>query len=345
MKNLLIDFNHMAYRSFFACRKDIEDVGWGYFKHVMYNSIFSFCHKFEPDQVIVAADSKQNWRRKIYPEYKRNRKEKRDAQDDIDWDSMFNAMDELLKEMKLYFPFMVIRIQYMEADDIIGAYVRLHQDENSTIITSDGDYVQLLRYKNVKVYDPMKCKFMKTDDPLKALKVKILHGDAGDNIPNIIKRMMKDPSVKKRLGEKTAEKYVEDNSKLQALYEDKTVLTEQILNENGDPEIDEEGNEKVSPILIKETVDGEEKEVPLTLGKQAKIGFKRNSILIDLTHIPEKLVKILEQTVEDYEPASGKDIFQYFAKNKFREFVNKMDYVEKAINPVIEYNKQREIFQ
>jgi 5'-3' exonuclease len=334
----------MCYRSFFACRRDIEDVGWGYFKHVMYNSIFSFCHRFEPDQVIVAADSKQNWRRQVYPEYKRNRKERRDAQDDVDWEGLYNAMDELLKEMKVYFPFMVLRIQYMEADDIIGAYVRSHPDEKCTAITSDGDYLQLLRYKNVQVFDPMKNKFMKTDDPLKALKVKILHGDTGDNIPNIIKRQMKDPAVKKRLGEKTAEKYVEDNSKLKALFEDKTILTEQVLNEDGEPELDDEGNEKINTVLITENVDGEEKEVPLTLGKQAKIGYKRNSILIDLQHIPDKLIQIMDRTIDEYIFADGKDIFQYFAKNKFREFVHKMDYVEKAIKPLVEYNQQREVF-
>ena len=323
MKNVLVDFSHLAYRSFFSCRTDIEDVGWGFFKHVMYNSIFSFCYKFNPDRIIIAADSKMNWRKKVYPSYKGNRKEKRDLQDDVDWEGLYGAMDELLKEMSVYFPFMVLRIQYMEADDIIGAYVKYHQDETSVIVTSDNDYIQLLQYKNASIYDPMQGKFKKSTDPLKDLKVKILSGDNGDNIPNIIKRTMKD-TVKKRLGEKTAEKMVESPEKLKDLFNDDTL----ILEENGDTAYITENDQKIE----------------LTIGKQAKLGYKRNSILIDFNHIPDKLVQIMNNTIDDYIMPDGKNIFKYFSKNKFREFINKMDYVEKAIQPLIVFNEQQKAF-
>lgn len=319
---LLIDFNHLSYRNFFVARKDIEDVGWNYFKHLMIQSIFHLCRKFEPTEVVIAADSKQNWRRKIYPDYKANRKEKRDEQDHIDWDGLYSTMDDLFKDLRCYFPFYVLKVNYMEADDIIGAIAKQDQGEKKIIVTSDTDFKQLLKYNNVSVFDPIKGVYLESEDPEKELKVKIICGDSGDNIPNIIRRKMGDESVTKRLGEKTAQKMVESPELLKELYNDTTPILE---------------NDK--PVMITENGC----DFQLTIGKQAKLGFKRNTILIDLQYTPAKLIETLNQTLEDYIMADGKQIFQYVSENKFREFVNKISDYEPIIKTLVDSYNQKKV--
>jgi hypothetical protein len=63
--------------------------------------------------------------------------------------------------------------------------------EDILIISSDGDFLQLQQYNGrsqytVKQYNPAQKKFIISEDPLKELKMKIINGDSGDGIPNIM---------------------------------------------------------------------------------------------------------------------------------------------------------------
>src|SRR4030067_419694 len=197
---LLIDFNHLAIRTLFAPNgmdKNSEEF-FPFHKHLVLSTIFSNIKKFEPTEVILAVDDKQNWRKKVYPEYKANRKLARDASE-FSWDKYFIYMDEFLDSIT-DLPFKVLRVPFCEADDVIAVISKYHQ-QTCTIVTSDSDYIQLLQYKHIKLYDPLKKKFIEDKDPLKTLKIKIIKGDSGDNIPGI----------KTRVGEKTAIKLIENN--------------------------------------------------------------------------------------------------------------------------------------
>jgi hypothetical protein len=58
--------------------------------------------------------------------------------------------------------------------------------EKVLILSSDGDFLQLQRYgSNVKQYNPALKKYLKSEDPARELKEKIIRGDKGDGIPNI----------------------------------------------------------------------------------------------------------------------------------------------------------------
>jgi hypothetical protein len=63
--------------------------------------------------------------------------------------------------------------------------------ENILIISSDGDFLQLQMYNShsqytVKQYNPTQKKFLISENPLEELKQKIITGDKGDGIPNIL---------------------------------------------------------------------------------------------------------------------------------------------------------------
>lgn len=296
---LIFDLNHVAYRCLFAGKNDINDVGWAYFKHIMFNHIFSVCKKFNATEVFLCVDSKENWRKKIYQEYKANRKEQREASEDIDWNAFFNAFREFTEEVKAVFPFYVLQIKYMEADDIAALLAKHYQKYEKIIITSDGDYLQLLKYNNVKIWDPIKMDWKKSDNPQRDLQVKIIMGDKGDNIP----------SIAPRTGKVTAEKYA-DNPEL---------LNEVFANN--------------IPAFTKE--DG----TIITIGDECKERFKLNTALIDLSKIPTVFERALQKNLAEYDLPDGKQIFTYLSKNKFREFIRRLEEIEGIVRNIVDSPK------
>ena len=86
----------------------------------------------------------------------------------------------------------VIDVEGAEADDIIGTLApRAVMHENVLIISSDGDFLQLQMYNGrsqytIKQYNPAQKKFVISNDPIMDLKEKIISGDKGDGIPNVL---------------------------------------------------------------------------------------------------------------------------------------------------------------
>ena len=87
------------------------------------------------------------------------------------------------EELIEWFPYKVLQVEYAEADDIIGILVNLVKDR-TLILSSDKDFVQLHRF-NVRQYSPMQKKFVE-GEPSEALHEKIIKGDVGDGVPNIM---------------------------------------------------------------------------------------------------------------------------------------------------------------
>jgi T4 RNase H, C terminal len=54
------------------------------------------------------------------------------------------------------------------------------------IISSDGDFIQLQKYKNVKQFSPIQKKLVTDANPNLYLFEHIVRGDKGDGIPNIL---------------------------------------------------------------------------------------------------------------------------------------------------------------
>ena len=217
MPKLLIDTNHLCIRTLFAGKIVGTEESFHYHRHLVLNTILSNIRKFEPSEVILAVDDKKNWRKKVYPEYKANRKLIRDASD-FPWDKYYVYMDEFLTSLQ-ELPFKVIRDPFSESDDII-AVLSKHSQKGTIILTSDSDYIQLLQHKHNKLFDPIKKRYIEEKDPLKLLKIKIVSGDSGDNIP----------AIKPRVGEKTAIKLI-DTGELEKLLENEEIKQNYLRNE------------------------------------------------------------------------------------------------------------------
>jgi hypothetical protein len=158
-------------------------------RHIALNILRGHVKQFKAEygEVILCCDNRKYWRKDFFPFYKAHRKKAR-AESSLDWNMIFNILGNLKEDLKKYFPYRVIDVDGAEADDIIGTLVPLYANkEKVLILSSDGDFLQLQMWgKNVKQYNPTQKKYVISKEPLAELKQKIITGDSGDGIPNIM---------------------------------------------------------------------------------------------------------------------------------------------------------------
>ncbi len=140
----------------------------------------------KPTHFAVIFDSaRKTFRNEIYSDYKANRSE---APDDL------APQFEYIRKSVLAFNLPSVDLPNYEADDLIATYVDqiLKKGAKVTIVSSDKDLMQLYK-KGVRIFDPMKNKFITDDDVLKkfgvdaskVIDVQSLAGDSSDNVPGV----------------------------------------------------------------------------------------------------------------------------------------------------------------
>ncbi len=143
-------------------------------------------NKERPTHFAVIFDSaRKNFRNEIYSDYKGNRS---DAPDDL------IPQFEYIRKSVLAFNLPSVELLNYEADDLIATYSEqiIADGGKVTIVSSDKDLMQLYK-KNIRIYDPMKNKFITNEDvekkfgvqPSKVIDVQALAGDSSDNVPGV----------------------------------------------------------------------------------------------------------------------------------------------------------------
>ena len=143
-------------------------------------------NKQKPTHFAVIFDSaRKTFRNDIYGDYKANRSE---APDDL------APQFEYIRKSVLAFNLPSVDLLNYEADDLIATYVDqiLKKGAKVTIVSSDKDLMQLYK-KDVRIFDPMKNKFISEEDikkkfgviSSKVIDVQSLAGDSSDNIPGV----------------------------------------------------------------------------------------------------------------------------------------------------------------
>lgn len=187
---ILIDLNQVMISGLTAqiSSNKIKKLEEDLVRHLVLNSLRAQIKKFKSEfgEIILCCDNRTYWRKEFFPHYKACRKKAREKSD-LDWNLIFAVLGELREDLKVNFPYKVIDVPKAEADDIIGTLTpRLSAHEKVLIVSSDGDFKQLHKYQNVKQYNPMLSVFVKSANPALELKEKIIRGDKGDGIPNIL---------------------------------------------------------------------------------------------------------------------------------------------------------------
>lgn len=138
-----------------------------------------------PSIAVIFDAKRKNFRNEIYPDYKANRSETPEE---------LIPQFPLIREATAAFSIPAIEQEGYEADDLIATYARLASEQGRavTIVSSDKDLMQLVR-PGVRMFDPMKYKFMGEDEvltkfgvtPDKVVDVQALAGDSTDNVPGV----------------------------------------------------------------------------------------------------------------------------------------------------------------
>lgn len=202
---ILLDFSQMCLSATYAFSDDVQvtstdkEKGKNILRHIILSQVKSYKAKYGMDygELIICCDGKNYWRRDIFPPYKACRKKAR-SESTIDWKLIFDTMDEVIDDLEENFPYKVIRLNDVECDDIIATLTKYYQTNETIdrgfydeikpilIVSSDRDFVQLHKYPTVEQIAPHTKAKIKTEDATAYLKEKIIRGDRGDGIPNIL---------------------------------------------------------------------------------------------------------------------------------------------------------------
>jgi DNA polymerase I len=212
--NILIVDGFNTFKRVFAVNSSVNSIG----EHV--GGIVGFLYSLRkainiinPSRCIIVFDGKDGskYRRKIYPEYKMNRRNKHSYNRHKQFSTGVSEEQQIINELRHLItylevlPLNIISIDGIEADDTIAYIVNTlsHDKNKTTIMSTDKDFYQLIN-DNVIVWSPTKnilvTKTEVNDEfgiiPDNFIVLKTLIGDNSDNISGI-----------KGAGSKTVKKY------------------------------------------------------------------------------------------------------------------------------------------
>jgi len=291
---ILVDTANTFFRARHTTRGDLNDkVGMSL--HTVLGSVRKAWRDFKGNHVIFCLEGR-SWRKDHYAPYKRNRSEARAAlsvreqeEDRVFWETFDQFKDFVLNKTNTS----VLHHPQLEADDLIAGWIQSHPDDNHIIISTDGDFAQLIA-PNVQQYNgimsvttthegyfdekgkPVIDKKTKTvkpaPDPEWLLFEKCMRGDTSDNIFSAY------PGVR--------EKGTKNKVGLREAFADR-------LNRGYN----------WNNMMLQRWVDHE--------GVEHRVldDYQRNVQLCDLTAQPTEIRKIIQETI-DQEIQKGKNIPQ-----------------------------------
>jgi 5'-3' exonuclease len=289
---ILVDTANTFFRARHVIRGDI-DTKVGMALHITLNSVKKAWNDFNGTHVVFCLEGR-SWRKDFYEPYKRNRQVARDAlnpreaeEDKVFWEIFDEFKDFVTTKTNCT----VLQNPVLEADDLIAGWIQHHPGANHVIISTDGDFAQLIS-PNVRQYNGVanmtithegyfddkgkevidkKTKMPKSaPNPKWQLFEKCMRGDTSDNVFSAY------PGVRVK-GTKNKVGLIE-------AFEDKTTKG---YNWNN--------------LMLQRWVDHE--------GAEHRVldDYNRNVILCDLTAQPVNIKNIIDTTITNIEP---KDITQ-----------------------------------
>ena len=291
-KVILVDGNNLLFRSYYAT---------AYTGNIMRNSkgfptngLFGFVNMINkilteenPKYIVVAFDVGKTFRHEKYQEYKGGRIETPD-----ELKMQFPVAKELLTAMGIKY----VEVVGYEADDIIGTFAKMIDDNNNyegLIVSSDKDLLQLisndvtvklLKSKDYIMMDHQTFVDTYGIEPIRMIDLKGLMGDPSDNIPGV-----------KGIGEKTALKLLKEYDTIENLYDH---------------------------------IDELKGAVKTKLESDKKAAFDSKEIATIYKEVPVDL------TFDDikYENSISNDLIKMYNELEFYSFIKKVDIKKKSTN-------------
>jgi 5'-3' exonuclease len=294
MTYILVDTANTFFRARHVVRGDTsEKVGMA--MHIILNSVKKAWQDFNGSHVVFCLEGR-SWRKDHYEPYKRNRTDARAAhspreaeEEKLFWETFDQFKDFITSKTNCS----VLQNPRLEADDLIAGFIQAHPNSDHVIISTDGDFAQLIA-PNVKQYNGVmeittthegyfdakgkpvvdkKTKQVKpAPDPAWLLFEKCMRGDTSDNIfsayPGVREKGTKNKvGLREAFGDRDKRGYSWNNMMLQR-WTDHEGIEHKVLED-----------------------------------------YNRNVVLCDLTAQPEEIKTIIKETINT-EVSKGKNIPQ-----------------------------------
>jgi len=150
---ILVDSANTFFRARHVARGNLNDK-IGLSIHTVLSSVRKAWRDFKGDHVIFCLEGR-SWRKDYYEPYKRQRTEARAAlspreaeEDRVFWET-FDQFKSFIKDKTNC---SVLHHPQLEADDLIAGWIQYHPNDNHVIISTDGDFAQLIS-PNVRQYN------------------------------------------------------------------------------------------------------------------------------------------------------------------------------------------------
>ena len=284
MNYILVDTANTFFRARHVIRGSLEDkVGMSI--HTILGSVRKAWRDFNGNHVVFCLEGR-SWRKDIYEPYKRQRSEARAAQspreaeeDRVFWETFDEFKDFITNKTNST----VLHHPQLEADDLIAGWIQSHPNDNHIIISTDGDFAQLIA-PNVKQYngvmeittthegyfdakgkpvvDKKTGEAKGAPDPEWLLFEKCMRGDTSDNIFSAYPGV-REKGTKNKIGLREA--FADRNSKG---YNWNNMMLQRWIDHNG-------------------------------VEHRVLDDYQRNVVLCDLTAQPENIKQIINDTIKD----------------------------------------------
>lgn len=332
---LLLDFSNLAKAAITANLYNIpvteSPEGMSMVRHVALSSIMNYRKKFSKygEPLIIADSATGYWRKDIFPEYKGTR-DKNQEDSIIDWKFVSAVTKIVLKELKDNFPWAVIQVDKAEADDIIGI-LSGRASEPTMIVSGDQDSIQSHKNPWVKQWSPIQAYHKNgqgditaenTTVALQSLITKIVKGDSGDGIPNVLSASVclmegiKQTSVMQNV----LDRYIEcpSTSMLEGISE---TLIDECTVELEELEVLQEAKATKGR---GEKIDGIKKKIDIYTKSIERI--KLNRELIDFDYIRPDIIEAVNLGILNQEIiGSPKKAMDYMIAKKLNQLLNRLD--------------------
>jgi len=150
---LIIDLANLFFRARHVVRGDLNDKIGMSFATVL-GSIRKGWRDFKGDHVVICLEGR-SWRKDYYAPYKRQRTDARAAASPKEQEEervFWETFDEFKAFIAEKTNCTILHHPQLEADDLIAGWIQSHTEDNHVIVSTDGDFAQLIA-PNVKQYN------------------------------------------------------------------------------------------------------------------------------------------------------------------------------------------------
>lgn len=133
--------------------------------HMILNSMKKEFSTFAATHAVFFTEGR-SWRKTVYPGYKANRVVLHAQKSETEQENsrmLIEAFSELTDYIDNKTNISVVNHPNAEADDMIYMWVKMHPNDHHILISTDSDFIQLLQFPNVTIYDPVRDLILRQD--------------------------------------------------------------------------------------------------------------------------------------------------------------------------------------